>query len=156
MISLPADKLTSIEKDVVAEIRSLRASPDSGPLSALFESPARLAHHFILACHGNVQLRFGTLAGELGVETRTLERTFSAEYQKTMTQFQVEVRLAFSKHLLSIFPPTKISVIALTLGYELVQDFNRFFKKHMHQSPSEWSHGERQRIAREATRAPRN
>jgi AraC-like DNA-binding protein len=112
VISLSADKLSSIEKDIVAEIRSLRALPTSGPLSALLESPARLPHHFILTCHGNVQLRLGTHAGELGIEVRTLERTFVSEYHKTMTQFQVEVRLGLAQHLLSIFPPTKISVIA--------------------------------------------
>jgi AraC-like DNA-binding protein len=49
--------------------------------------------------------------------------------------------------LLSIFPPTKISAVAALLGYNVVQDFNRFFKKHMHQSPSEWSRKERARIA---------
>jgi AraC-like DNA-binding protein len=152
--SLPTDKLTSIEKEVVEEIRFLRASPGGGPLPAPFERPAPLAHHFILASHGNVQLRFSTLAGELGVEMRTLERTFVAEYQKTMMQFQVEVRLAFAQHLLSVFPPTKISAIAAILGYDLVQDFNRFFKKHMNQSPSEWSRRERERIAREARRVP--
>jgi transcriptional regulator GlxA family with amidase domain len=150
--SLPTYKLTSIEEDVVAEIRALRTSPGSGPLAALLESPARLAHHFILASHGNVQLRFRTLAGELGVERRTLERTFAAEFQKTMMQFQVEVRLAFSQYLLSAFPPTKISAIAAILGYDLVRDFNRFFKQHMNRSPSEWSRRERERIAHEAKR----
>jgi transcriptional regulator GlxA family with amidase domain len=35
----------------------------------------------------------------------------------------------------------------------VVQDFNRFFKKHMHQSPSEWSRNERARIAREEARS---
>jgi transcriptional regulator GlxA family with amidase domain len=124
-------KLTAIENEVVAEIRALRTSAGSGPLSALLESPARLTHHFVLASHGNMQFRFSTLAQELGVEIRTLERAFVAEYEKTMMQFQIEVRLTFSRHLLSIFPPTKISAIAALLGYELVQDFNRFFKKHM-------------------------
>ena len=151
--NLPTDQLTSIEREVVQEIRSLRASSGS-PLFALFESPARLAHHFILASHGNVQLRFSALAGELGVEMRTLERTFAAEYQKTMMQFQVEVRLAFAQHLLSVFPPTKISAIAAMLGYDLVQDFNRFFKKHKSQSPSQWSRRERERISHEAKRDP--
>lgn len=156
MNGLPADKLTLIEKDIVAEIRSLRSSPGSSPLSALLEAPAQLAYHFILAYHGNVQLRFSTLAGELGIEMRTLERTFVAEYHKTMMQFQLEVRLDFARHLLSIFPPTKISAIAAILGYELVQDFNRFFRKHMCESPSEWSRKERARIAGEKPRGPRD
>jgi AraC-like DNA-binding protein len=150
--SLPTDKLTSIEKDVVAKIRALRTSPGSDPLSALLESPARLAHHFISVSHGNVQLRFRTLAEELGVEKRTLERTFAAEYQRSMMQFQVEARLAFSQQLLSEVPPTKISAIAATLGYDLVRDFNRFFKQHTSQSPSEWSRRKRERISHETKR----
>lgn len=152
----PTVKLSAIEKDVVAEIRALRASPGSGPLSALVGSPARLVHHIILAYHGNVRLRFSTLRKELGIEMRTLERMFIAEYRKTMTQFQVEVRLAFAQHLLSIFPATKISAVGALLGYNRVQDFNRFFKKHMHQSPSEWGRKERDRIAREINQALRD
>ena len=111
-------------------------------------NPAQLAHHFIVASHGNVQLRFSTIASEVGVEMRTLERAFVGEYEKTMTQLQVEVRLAFAQWLLSIFPPTKISAIASLLGYRLVQDFNRFFKKHMRESPSEWGRKERAKSTR--------
>jgi AraC-like DNA-binding protein len=55
--------------------------------------------------------------------------------------------LKFSQWMLSIFPPTKISVIAVLLGYERVQDFNRFFAKHTGQSPSQWGRRKRARIA---------
>jgi transcriptional regulator GlxA family with amidase domain len=137
-----------IESEVIAEIRALRASPSGGIEASLLRNPAQLAHHFILASHGNVRLRFSTIASELGVEMRTLERAFTDEYQKSMTKFQAEVRLAYAQWLLGIFPPTKISAIAAILGYRLVQDFNRFFKKHMHQSPSEWGRKERAKITR--------
>jgi len=150
----PAGGLSTIEREVIAEIRALRASAESGLHARILGNPAQLAHHFILDSHGNVQLRFSTIAGELGVEMRTLERAFIGEYQMTMTQFQVEVRLAFSQLLLSIFPPTKVSAIAALLGYHLVQDFNRFFKKHTRQSPSEWGRKERAKIAR-AESAPK-
>ena len=83
-----------------------------------------------------MQLRLATIARELGVEMRTIERTFFDEYRITMVEFQVEARLAYSKRLLGIFPYSKISTVASLLGYNLVQDFNRFFKKHMHESPS--------------------
>jgi len=142
-------KVSPIEEEVAAEIRALRASPRDALHVALLESPEQLAHHFILASHGNTQLRLSTLAREVGIEMRTLERAFFAEYRKTMTEFQVEVRLAFARYLLGIFPPTKISAIAALLGYSRVQDFNRFFKKHMCQSPSTWGNKERKRIARE-------
>jgi len=148
-------KLSSIEKDVVQEIQALRASAGEGANASLLESTARATHHFILASHGNVQLRFATIARELGVEMRTLERTFCDEYRMTMVECQVRARLAYSKLLLSIFPPTKISAVAALLGYNVVQDFNRFFKKHMHESPSEWSRRERARIESEEKRASR-
>jgi AraC-like DNA-binding protein len=48
--------------------------------------------------------------------------------------------------MLSIFPPTKVGVVATTLGYNRVQDFHRFFKNHLHESPSEWGRKERARI----------
>jgi AraC-like DNA-binding protein len=145
----PAGTLTAIEQEVIREICALRASPDEGIHRLLLKNPARTAHHFILDSHGNVQLRLATVARELGVEMRTLERLFYDEYHQTMVECQIETRFAFSKSLLSIFPPNKISSVATLLGYNAVQDFNRFFKKHMHESPSEWSRKERARIASE-------
>ena len=149
----PAGTLTAIENEVIREIRALRASPQGGIHASLLENPARTAHHFILNSHGSVQLRLATITQELGVEMRTLERFFYQEYHQTMSQCQVETRLAFSKSLLSIFPPSKIGSVAALLGYSAVQDFNRFFKKHMHESPSEWSRRELTRITSEVERS---
>jgi AraC-like DNA-binding protein len=146
VISASTGARSPIEKDVIAEIRALRALPGADSSAALLKSPARIVHHFILASHGNVQLRMATIAKELGVEMRTLERAFTGEYKRTMAQYQVEVRLTFSRWMLSIFLPTKVSVVATILGYDHVQDFNRFFKNHMHESPSEWSRKERAKI----------
>jgi transcriptional regulator GlxA family with amidase domain len=142
----PAGTLSAIENEVIQEIRALRASVGEGIHRSLLENPARTAHHFILDSHGNVQLRLATVARELGVEMRTLERMFFDEYHQTMVECQIKTRLAFSKSLLSIFPVTKISAVSAILGYNVVQDFNRFFKKHLHESPSEWSRKERARI----------
>ena len=143
VISASTGAWSPIEKDVIAEIRALRALPGADSSAVLLKSPARVVHHFILASHGNVQLRMATIAKELGVEMRTLERTFTGEYKLTLAQYQVEVRLTFSRWMLSIFPPTKVGVVATTLGYNRVQDFNRFFKNHLHESPSEWGRKER-------------
>ena len=128
----------------------MRARTGSNQSVLLFESPAQLVHHFILSSHGNVQLRISVIARELGVGMRTLERAFAREYEQTMSQCQVQVRLSFSMWMLSLFPPTKISVVAALLGYQQVQDFNRFFKKHMNQSPSDWSREEHERGGGEA------
>jgi AraC-like DNA-binding protein len=144
-MSLPSMKLTKIEQETLAEIRSIRASAENVPFALLLDHPALLVHHFIVSTHGNVQLRMALLARELGIGMRTLERAFAREYHQTMTQCQVDVRLSYSKWMLSIFPPTKISAVASILGYEQVQDFNRFFKKHTKQSPSAWSRQQQER-----------
>jgi AraC-like DNA-binding protein len=148
----PAGTLSAIENEVIQEIRAVKSSSGEGIHASLLESPARMARHFILDSHGNVQLRLATLARELGIEMRTLERIFCGEYHQTMVECQVKTRLAFSKSLLTIFPPTKISAVAAILGYNVVQDFNRFFKKHMRESPSGWSRKERVRIASDEAR----
>lgn len=145
--------LSAIENEIILEIRAMRASPGEGLNASLLENPACTAHHFILDSHGNVQLRLATIARELGVEMRTLERLFFDQYHQTMVECQVETRLAYSQTLLSIFPPAKISAVGAILGYNVVQDFNRFFKKHIHESPSEWSRKERARIASEEARS---
>jgi transcriptional regulator GlxA family with amidase domain len=141
-------ELSAVEQEVVAEIRALRASKENVLHSGLLNDPARLLHHFILTSHGHVALRVGPVARELGVEMKTLQRNFVGAYKKTPRQCQVDVRLAFAKMLLSTFPPMKISAIALTLGYKEARDFNRFFRKQMHQRPSEWGRNERDRIER--------
>lgn len=151
MTSRTTERLTAVEREVIGELRALRATPGDDLHGILFDDPARLMHHFILTYHGNVQIRVGPIAREIGVEMRTLERNFVAQYNKTPLQFQVDVRLSFSQWLLSIFPPTKISVIATILGYKEVRDFNRFFRKRMHQRPSEWGRIERERIEREVS-----
>ncbi len=148
MVSRVLEELSAVEQEVIAEIRALRASKENVIHSSLLKDPARLLHHFILARHGHVALRVGPVARELGVEMKTLQRYFISAYRTSPRQFQMNVRLAFSKMLLSTFPPTKISAIALMLGYKEVRDFNRFFRKQMHQRPSEWGRNERDRIER--------
>jgi AraC-like DNA-binding protein len=146
---LSAHNLSSIEKQVLAEIRALRASAGEGFPGTILQNPARTIHHFIFDTHGNAQLRISTIARELGVGMRTLQRTFKSEYRKTTLDCQMEARLSFARWLLGVFPPEKISAIASILGYERVQDFNRFFKKHTHQSPTEWARIERARTVNE-------
>lgn len=103
------EKLSGIEREVIAEIRALRTSPGSNLHAVLLDDPARFVHHCIVAYHGHVRLRIGPIARELGIEMRTLQRSFVDEYKMTPLQCQVGVRLTFSKWLLSIFRPTKIS-----------------------------------------------
>jgi len=149
-------ELTPIEQQVIAEIRAMRASQDKHLSSGLLDDPPRMVHHFIQTFHGHVQLHVRPIARELCIEMRTLHRNFVARYGKTLLQYQVEVRLGFCRWLLSVFPQAKISVIATMLGYRQVRDFNRFFQDHMHQTPTEWSRKERDRIERKVSHMSRN
>lgn len=133
-----AEKLSNIEREIIAEIRALRNSARNSLPGNLLKGPAQVVHHFIRASHGNVRLRIRPIARELGVEMRTLERLFAHRYRTTMAEFHLNVRLDFSRWILSITQPTKIAAIAAMLGYERVQDFNRFFRKHTGRSPLEW------------------
>src|ERR1700722_8372102 len=156
MASRVPEELSAVEQEVIAEIRALRASKENVVHSGLLNDQARLLHHFILTNHGHVAIRAGPVARGLGVEMKQLQRNFVSAYKETPRQCQVDVRLAFAKLLLSTFPPTKISAIALMLGYKGGRDFNRFFRKQMHQRPSEWGRLERERIEREVITVSRD
>jgi transcriptional regulator GlxA family with amidase domain len=139
--------LSRVEQEVIAEVRALRAAPRNDLRDDLLGNPARLMRHLLLAWHGNVQLRLAWIAHEIGVEMRTLERAFAREYGRTMADFHQECRLKYACWMLSIFPPTKVGAIALYLGYEHLQDFNRFFRRQMAESPAAWGRTERKKIA---------
>jgi transcriptional regulator GlxA family with amidase domain len=139
------EQLSKVEREVIAQIRAWRASPEDRVHATLLRRPAQLMRNLILDKHGHVKLRFRPIAAELGIEMRTLERAFVEEYEKTMQQSLIEARLEFAKFLLSVMEPTKMSVTAHLLGYDAVRDFNRFFEKHMHQAPSAWSKAEREK-----------
>ncbi|WP_263356663.1 helix-turn-helix domain-containing protein [Acidicapsa ligni] len=105
-------------------------------------------HALILMFHGDAKLRLATIANELGIEMRTLERAFSDELGTTMSQCQIDARLSLAQSLLTMMPPPKLSVIANLLGYDELRDFARFFQKHMHEKPTAWGRAERERIKR--------
>jgi len=136
------DRISPVEKEAIARIREVKASPNTAQDIALQSKQAQLMHQLILTYHGHVNLRFWLLAKELGVEMRTLERAFDREFGKTMLQCQREARLEFSQSLLRMTPPTKLSVIANLLGYHEVRDFIRFFRRHTKNTPAVWGRDE--------------
>ena len=138
------EELSPIEKQAIERIRALRFSHEED-LSSILKNPARAMHNIILTFHGHVKLRMAPIANELGVEMRTLERAFNEEIGKTMLRCQIDARLGLAQSLLSMIPPTKLSVIANLLGYDEVRDFARFFHKHMHETPSAWGRREREK-----------
>jgi AraC-like DNA-binding protein len=142
MKKVQTNNLFPIEKEAIAEIRAVRNASGSSPLRQL-QMPAHFIHHLIVSTHGHVQLRIFPLAQEIGVEVRTLERSFRIAFGQTMSQCQADTRLTYAKWLLSMSTPIKIAAIASMLGYGRAQDFNRFFKKRMQRTPSEWAEAER-------------
>lgn len=147
-------QLSPIEREIIGEIRALRMAPRGSVRSSLLKSPVDLLHHFLDTTHGNVQLRIGPIAQELGMGMRTLERAFARKHGVTVTEHQITARLSYSRWMLSILPQSKTSAIASVLGYTRVQAFHRFFKKHMGESPAEWGRRERERIANAARNPP--
>lgn len=143
MTSLVREELSDVEREVVDAIRIIRHSENPELLAVLSKDPSRLMHHFIAASHGHVKLRVTTVANELAVEMRTLQRDFTERFNRSMRECQVDARLSYSKRMLRAAPTTKISAIAATLGYRAVSDFNRFFQKHVHKTPFQWRHDER-------------
>jgi AraC-like DNA-binding protein len=136
--SLSTERLSPIERLVVTQIRRFRASGCEGSLMTFSTDPTQIMYHVIVASRGHVQLRFSPIAQELGADMRSLQRSFGRRYRRSMLNFQLDARLSYSKHLLSISPPQKVVVIAATLGYNEVRDFNYFFQKQVKQTPSEW------------------
>ncbi len=47
---------------------------------------------------------------------RTLQRAYAREFGQSMSQTLIDARLEHAKALLTMMPPTKISVVANTLG----------------------------------------
>ena len=142
-------KLSTVEGEVIAKIKTWRATPEDEFHQELLRYPARVMQHFILLYHGHVKFRFRPIANELGIEMRTLERAFVEEFGKSMFQSQVDARLAFAQTLLRWMPPPKISVVANMLGYDEPRDFHHFFEKHTGETPSAWGHKEREKAKRE-------
>ena len=147
LVKKTAWTLTGVEQEAIAEVRSLRAAQGDAGNRDLFLNPARLVHRLLLSRHGNVQLHLGPIAREIGIEVRTLERAFFLAYGRTMAAFQQECRLLCACRMLKAYPPTKVGALAAFLGYAQLQDFNRFFKRHMLVSPSVWGRRERERSA---------
>ncbi len=140
------EQLTSVEKEVIADIRYRRRLPLGDPGRATLSDPVLLVRNFIEAKHASVQLHIGPIAQELGIELRTLERNFADRYGKDMRQHQVDVRLAFCKTMLRTYPITRIREIVDTLGYKEVRAFNQFFSDHMGQAPTKWAAEEQERM----------
>jgi AraC-like DNA-binding protein len=134
MLRRPGSKPNSISQAAIDRIRALRLQD-----AALLSEPERFLHDLIQDSNGNVRLQIREIVRELGLTMRTLLRAFTARYGQTIDRCQEDVRLEYAKRMLRTAPPSKNEVIAKMLGYDHVQGFNRFFKKHTKKSPGEWA-----------------
>jgi AraC-like DNA-binding protein len=142
---MPMPNMSDAEWRVVREIRALRAEPRSMTSVELLQDHVSLTSHLIVLAHGSTKLRFEKLADELGVELRTLERTFKLRFGTNMKSFASETRLKFAQHILASDPLHKISAIASLLDYTSHQAFIRFFRKRTGTTPALWAY--RQQLA---------
>jgi two-component system response regulator YesN len=142
-------EITQVELEVIAIIRAWRTLPPDDFRAGLLKYPARVMHHFIQRYHGHVKLSFHFIADELGIGMRTLQRAYAREFGQSMSQTLIDARLEHAKALLTMMPPTKISVVANTLGYDEQQDFHYLFEKYVHDTPSKWGRKERAKVKRE-------
>jgi AraC-like DNA-binding protein len=143
---------TNVERQALLLIRELRhGQTDSTPRELLM--PANLAHHLITLYHGHAQVRMSRIAPELGVTMRTLQRSFRNTFRTNMKNYQINTRVKFAQYLLSSTPDMKMSVIAKQLGYDDPNVFERFFRKHVGNSPHAWREAE---LARHPRRGPAN
>jgi AraC-like DNA-binding protein len=145
--------MSRVEHEAIARINAFRQATTDDNASPLLSRPAHLVRYLIRQAHGHVKLRLRPIATELGIEARTLERVFIAEFGKSMQQYQMEIRLKFAQYLLSMDPPEKIVVVANLLGYNETRGFVRFFQTHLHQTPSSWGRAERARLRSESLAA---
>jgi AraC-like DNA-binding protein len=139
------NQLRGVERQALTLIHELRHQTRVGKLPKAFERPEHLVHYVISRYHGHVRLRTSKLARELGVTMRTLQRSFRKTFRTSMRDFQIETRLKFARYLLSSNPDLKMSVVAMELGYNDPNVFERFFHEHAGNSPYAWSEAERAR-----------
>jgi AraC-like DNA-binding protein len=126
------------EKEAISAIHAYRRDVTTGLIPGPPNTPAQIMRSLIDANHGHADMRFQPIAAELGVTMKTLQRTFRAVYGMSMCEYQLQVRMAFARYLLSLHPRPKLSVIANQLGYRDAREFARMFRAHTDTIPSRW------------------
>jgi transcriptional regulator GlxA family with amidase domain len=137
-MQMPMSEMSDVDQRVVLEIRALRAEQMRTSIAGLLDDPVALVRHLIVLAHGSTKLHFETMAEELGIELRTLERAFKLRFGVSMKRSAGDVRLRFAQHLLATDPTHKVGSIANLLGYRSHQTFIRFFRRRTKTTPALW------------------
>lgn len=97
--------------------------------------PAIIAHRWIRLSHGHTKLYFGDMALRLGLDLRSLQRSFVSAYGISMKRCATVERIKFVRKTWKTFPDTKVAVLALELGYKSDKAFMRFATSHNVKTP---------------------
>jgi transcriptional regulator GlxA family with amidase domain len=139
------ESLNDAERHAIVLIKDLRRRVALGELPEKLGTAPYLAHHLIMLYHGHVRLRLSRIAPALGVTVRTLERSFKRNFQTSAKSMCIQERLSFAKSLILDFPDLKMSVVGKQLGYDDPNVFERFFRRHVGNSPKAWQQSQTDR-----------
>jgi AraC-like DNA-binding protein len=90
----------------------------------------------IMQNNPNKIFKVDDLASQLFVSGKTLRNKFSSVYQKTFTQYQMEMKLKKACVLLHEYPEMPLSEVARNLGFYDEFHFSKVFKKNYGLSPN--------------------
>jgi len=94
------------------------------------------AIQFINECYSNgVSLQ--TVAKKVGLTTTYFSSLFKKETGQTFSDYVTNKRIAYAKELLKE-SKQNVTEIAMTLGYDDVRNFSKYFKKYVSISPMEY------------------
>lgn len=111
------------------------------------------AKHFLHARFAH-SVRITTLAAEVGVSRRTLERRFRAYEGISPLEYLQQHRIAVAKRMLQL-SDFHLSQIAILVGYSSLPTFARLFKRETGLAPREWRHRAQVRSEARVAKPPR-
>lgn len=128
-----ADKNTMRETFLASKLFEIITNIfDDGNMVRHYE---RLAHDYITANFMQHDLSVESIAARLGINRQYLSRLFKAEYNMTIQDYMVQLRLQFGAIYLQ--RGCSVSQAAYLCGYEDVFNFSKMFKKKYGISPKD-------------------
>lgn len=96
---------------------------------------------YIANNYENPNLTLSTIAEYIGLNEKYFTNRFSKETGETFSAYLTEIRMQKAKELLKS-TSFKVYEVAEMVGYHNVEHFNRFFKKNMGMSPTQYRKSE--------------
>ena len=123
--------------DLLGLVLSANHSADDQYASAVTDARLTIARGYVAAHFQEPELSVAAVAGDQGISPRYLQRLFEAT-GATLTEHVTEMRLQKALTLLTETrdSTSRISDIALQVGFSDVSHFNRLFRRRFGESPS--------------------